>query len=78
MQVTSFHGPNSTWAFTPDETGSNLPVELGPWQKFKIINMHRGQPARIAVNADAALDAIEQDGFYITSASIKIGGDSDA
>ena len=66
MQVTVFLA--SGWhGFTRDESGANLPAEHGPWQKFKIVNMNRSEVLRVAVDTDAALDAIQKDGFYLQS-----------
>lgn len=33
-----FFGQTGMRAFTNDETGSNLPSEFGPWNKFKIVS----------------------------------------
>ena len=67
MRVTSFVGENSTWAFTADETGSNLPTKNGPWQKYKSYNIHRRQNLGIAVDADWIIDAITVGGYYLTA-----------
>lgn len=65
MQVIVFYSAQGGWGFTPDDSGDILPADLGPWKRFKIINMHRGEEARIAVNTDRCLDAIAQDGYYL-------------
>jgi hypothetical protein len=64
MQVHVFAGRG--WqGFTPDPRGSNLPGDMGPWQKIKTITMNRGETPRIAVNLNTALSAIGKQGYYV-------------
>ena len=63
MQVHVFLAPG--WqGFTTDPTGANLPYK-GNWRNFKIINLNRGEAPRVPVDVEAALQALETDGYFV-------------
>lgn len=44
MQVWCFVGSIGWWAISADETGANLPWELGPWKFHKIATLDGHDP----------------------------------
>ena len=72
MQVHVFKGHDTWWGFTQDRSGKNLPADKGPWSIFKTLDMNRGETPRWGVDTSEALDAIERDGYFVTSARIVI------
>lgn len=71
MEVHAFRGKGRVFGFTPDDAGSNLPAEYGPWVRFKSLDMSRGE-AHAAVRPDECLDDIEAYGFHLTDAHLRI------
>jgi len=71
MQVHIFRGPGRIFGFTGDEAGENLPAQYRPWAAFKTLEMTRGQ-AQPGVNVDECLDDINEHGFHLTDAHVRI------
>jgi hypothetical protein len=71
MQVHIFRGPGRTFGFTGNGAGENLPPQYGPWTAFKTLEMARGE-AQPGVNVDECLDDIDELGFHLTDAHIRI------
>lgn len=71
MNVFVFKGKRNAYGFTPDRSGGNLPPANGPWTFAKELDLKPGQK-RIALDVDAALKAIDADGYYITIAEIDL------
>ena len=71
MQVHIFRATGRVFAFTQDESGSNLPTELGECSHFKTIPMARGESPP-GVNVEECLDDIERHGFHITDAHVRV------
>jgi hypothetical protein len=71
MRVHIFRGTGRTFGFTANGSGENLPSQHGPWAAFKILEMVRGgvQPG---VNVDECLDDIDEFGFHLTDAHVRI------
>ena len=42
MQVHIFRATGRIFGCTADETGGNLPAQIGPWQVFKTIELENG------------------------------------
>jgi hypothetical protein len=57
------------FGFTGDETGNNLPVELGPWTRSgggAPIETGPGTDALAGIGSSGPMmEAIEKDGFYV-------------
>jgi hypothetical protein len=70
MKVYVFNGPKRVHGFTEDATGANLPAQHGPWTAFTELDMNRGEPPRIVVNTDEALDDIEKQGYHLVQSQI--------
>lgn len=49
-------------AFTWDETGSNLPIDLGPWKPS-----NSGSAVAAGVDAGPLVAVVKNFGYYITS-----------
>jgi len=75
MQVHAFRGQGRVFGFTERSGAENLPARFGPWAPFKIIELVRGEP-HIGVRTDECLDDIEQYGFHLTDAHVRITGDA--
>jgi hypothetical protein len=79
MQVHIFRASGRVFGFTQDESGSNLPTDLGDRSYFKVISIARGE-SQPGVNVEECLDDIEQHGFHVTDAHVRVtdrytGGD---
>jgi hypothetical protein len=72
MQVHVFRGKDRVFGFTKDDTGSNLPARYGPWNVHRTLDMNRGEESGPAVRTDECLDDIEEHGFHITDAHVRI------
>src|SRR5262249_1695454 len=59
------------YGFTSDRSGNNLPPR-GEWKYFKTIEMSVGETPRWGVSTEKALEAIEKDGFYLTTGQIRL------
>jgi hypothetical protein len=71
MQVHIFRGPGRIFGFTAHADGSNLPSQYAPWTAFKILDLTRGT-IQAGVDVDECLDDIEQHGFHLTDAHVRI------
>ena len=60
------------YGFSSDRDGNNLPPERGQWMYFKTIDIAVGKTARWGVSSEKALEAIEKDGFYLTTGQIRL------
>jgi hypothetical protein len=60
------------YGFSSDLDGNNLPLERGQWKYFKTIDMAVGKTPRWGVSSEKALEAIEKDGFYLTTGQIRL------
>ena len=72
MNVHAFRGQGRIFGFTAESTGGNLPAEYGPWVLFKTLDMSRGEEPRAAVRTDECLDDLENYGFHLTEAHVRI------
>ena len=72
MIVHIFRGPGRVFGVTADATGANLPLKFAPWTAFKSIELSRDGEPRPGINAAECLDDIEQYGFHITDAHVRI------
>lgn len=72
MQVHIFRGTGRVFGFTEDATGANLPPRYGPWNTFKAIDLVRDGEPTPGVNTRECLDDIENYGFHITDAHVRI------
>jgi hypothetical protein len=70
-EIGANRGPGRVFGVTADEAGANLPVEPGPWAAFKAIDLERGVPTP-GLDASACLDDVEQHGFHVTDAHVRI------
>jgi len=61
-----------TYAFTADTDGTCLPQAIGPWKRFKFIDVDQINPPKIAGPLELILAGIEKDGYYVTSVPIAI------
>jgi hypothetical protein len=66
-----FRGPGRVFGCTGNGSGENLPPQYGPWVAFKTLEMARGE-AQPGVNVDECLDDIEEFGFHLTDAHVRI------
>jgi len=71
MQVHIFRGVGRVFGFTKDGVGVNLPLRYGPWTSFKVVEMTRGE-AMPGVSTDECLADIEEYGFHLTDAHVRI------
>ena len=71
MQVLVFRGSGRVFGFTGNGSGENLPPQHGPWVAFKALEMARGE-AQPGVNVDECLDDIDEFGFHLTDAQVRI------
>jgi hypothetical protein len=65
------HDEPDLYGFTSDRSGNNLPPR-GEWKYFKTIDMAVGETPRWGVSTEKALEAIEKDGFYLTTGQIRL------
>lgn len=72
MDVYVFRGKGRVFGFTADNSGRNLPTEYEPWVQFKTLDMRRGEEPRAAVRTDECLDDLNNYGFHITDAHVRI------
>ena len=72
MLVHIFRGPGRVFGFTENATGANLPSQFSPWTIFKSIELGRDGKLTPGVNTDECLDDIEQHGFHVTDAHVRI------
>ena len=72
MQIHIFKGPGRVFGCTQDPTGANLPSRFAPWSPFKSIELRRDGEPTPGVNTAECLDDIEQYGFHITDAHVRI------
>ena len=72
MEVHIFRSTGRVFGCTEDESGANLPAQLGPWQLFKSIELIKGGPEIPGLDADECIADIEQFGFHITDAHVRI------
>jgi hypothetical protein len=75
MDLCVFRGKGRVFEFTTDNTGGNLPTEYGPWVQFKTLAMSSGEEPRAVVRTDECLDDIDNCGFHITDAHVRITDD---
>jgi hypothetical protein len=71
MQVHIFRGPGRIFGFTGNSSGENLPTQYAPWATFKTLEMARGE-AQPGVNVAECLDDIDEFGFHLTDAHVRI------
>ena len=71
MQVHIFRGSGRVFGFTQDGSGEDLPSQYGPWAAFKTLEMARGE-AQPGVNVDECLNDIDEFGFHLTDAHVRI------
>jgi len=71
MQVHIFRGPGRIFGVTEDTTASSLPSRFAPWTSFKTIELERGL-ATPGLNNEECLNDIEQHGFHVTDAHVRI------
>jgi hypothetical protein len=71
MQVHIFRGVGRVFGFTRDDDGGNLPAPYGPWTAFKSFDLNRGD-TQTNFDVRACLDDIEQFGFHLTDAHVRI------
>jgi len=69
MLVHVFSDLKSSYAFTADPTGSNLPDEGGQWQHRKTMEL-RDTDKRIGMDSKQAIQAIQTKGYFIVPAEI--------
>jgi hypothetical protein len=72
MKIHIFRGPGRVFGFTEDATGSNLPSQFSPWTVFKSIDLSRDGEPKPGVDTDECLGDIEEHGFHITDAHVRI------
>jgi hypothetical protein len=71
MHIHIFRGTGRIFGFTANRSAENLPPQHGPWAAFKILEMVRGE-AQPGVNVDECLDDIDEFGFHLTDAHVRI------
>ncbi|RKE39929.1 hypothetical protein B0G76_6382 [Paraburkholderia sp. BL23I1N1] len=71
MLVHIFRGPGRVFGFTADETAANLPAKFAPWVSFRSVELSRDKPTP-GVDPGSCLDDIENYGFHITDAHVRI------
>jgi len=71
MKVHIFRGLGRVFGFTGDNAGGNLPAQYGPWAAFKSFDLHRGD-VQTNFDVNECLDDIEQLGFHLTDAHVRI------
>jgi hypothetical protein len=71
MRVHIFKASGDLYGFTPEESGSNLPADKGPWAWYSSIEVFKEFPmTRSRVDEAKILAAIEGQGFFLTNAAI--------
>jgi hypothetical protein len=71
MEVYVFRGKDRVFGITEEQSGDNLPTDYGPWSLQNALDMNRGEAAA-GVRTDECLDDIEEYGFHITDAHVRI------
>lgn len=71
MLVHIFRGPGRVFGCTTDEAGANLPPRFAPWTLFKSLELRRGEETP-GIDSAECLDDIEQYGFHVTDAHVRI------
>lgn len=71
MLLYIFRGPGRVFGFTADETGENLSPRYAPGVLFKQLELSRDTPTP-GVDSAECLDDIEQYGFHVTDAHVRI------
>lgn len=71
MQAHLFKGLGRVFAVSIDPTGGNLPQKYAPWDIFKTLDLHRGEPTP-GLDVDECLDDLETYGVHVTDAHIRI------
>lgn len=66
-----FKGSERVFAVTPDEAGSNLPSRHGPWERFKVMDMHPNEP-QAGVDVNECLQDIDRYGMHLTRSHERI------
>jgi hypothetical protein len=75
MQVFIFHSEKDSdvAGFTAQRDGSNLPAEFAPWKPLGGSVMQVGDNiVGVTDNANAVLDGIKRDGFYLGRSEVRI------
>ena len=72
MQVHIYRATGRVFGCTADETGSNLPSQIGLWQAFKTIELEKGGHEVPGIDGDECLSDIETYGFHITDAHVRV------
>jgi hypothetical protein len=72
VRVHLFRGTGRVFGCSGDAAGVNLPARFGPWHSFKTFEMNRGDEPRPRINIDDCLGHIEQYGFHMTDAHVRI------
>jgi hypothetical protein len=75
MLIHIFRGPGRVFGCTADATGANLPSKFAPWNSFKSLDLSRNGEPQAGVNANECLSDIEEHGFHITDAHVRITED---
>jgi hypothetical protein len=66
MRIFIFKTGSNVYGFTPEESGSNLPGDRGPWAMFKSIEILEDDAAPRGVHDADILAGIKAKGFYLT------------
>ena len=59
MRVMAFKAQGGFTAYSINESGDNLPAELAPWTRTRLLNIDDLEMIRV----------IEQDGYYLVSST---------
>ena len=62
-RVHVLRGQDRVFGFTPDEQGTNLPRQYGPWTTFKTIELHHDEPYQ-GVDVGVCLNDIGKHGLH--------------
>jgi hypothetical protein len=71
MQIHLFRAEGRVFGATLDESGANLPTDLGAWSLFKTIPITSGVPLP-GIDVDECIADIERYGFHLTDAHVRI------
>jgi len=72
MLIHIFRGAGRVFGFTEDASGTNLPLQYGPWTPFKTLELNRDAEPTPGVNISECLDDIQKYGLYVTDSHIRI------
>jgi hypothetical protein len=82
VRIYIFGGRNGRYGFTPEQDGSNLPNDLGPWQPYQrliSIEVFREYPTnRKFVEERDIIISVDAQGYYITVPVCQISDHEDA